>query len=79
MVSSAYLNNLLYYINSDDTYAVSDVSMINSNIIKLVLKLIPYRMIESKNYLIDKENGYKIYGQLYKKILEKIDKIMELI
>jgi hypothetical protein len=77
MVSSAYLNNFLYYINSDDTYAVSEVSMINSSVIKLVLNMIPYNMMKSKNKKIDKENGYKIYGQLYIKILEKIDKIIE--
>ena len=32
-----------------------------------------------KNKKIDRENGYEIYGQFYNKILEKIDKIIEII
>lgn len=78
-VGTEYLNNIIYYINSDDTYAVSNLSMINTTILNLVKKMIPYKSMEFRNKKINKEEGYKIYGELYKRILEKIDKIIELI
>lgn len=79
MVDVQYLNNFLYFMDSDDTYAVSNLSLIPTNIIKFVKKMIPYKMMILKNKKINKEYGYEIYGREYNKILEKIDKIMEII
>lgn len=79
LVDVQYLNNLLYFMNSDDTYAVSNLSLIPTNIIRFVKKMIPYKMMIVKNKKINKEYCYEIYGNQYNKILEKIDKIMEII
>jgi hypothetical protein len=78
-VSSEYLNNFIYFMNSDDTYAVSDLSYVNSNVIKILYKMLIFKNMIFVNKIKNEKECYKIYGDIYKKILEKIDKILEII
>jgi dephospho-CoA kinase len=79
-VNKDYLNNYIFYLVSDDSYNIENISYISSKIIKILKQLLPINKMLFRNRTLDKKYIMEVYGyNEANNIVQKIDKIIQLI